>query len=128
MNQLIKKELKSNFLRFKKEEYSYKNTFLDAYGEKLPLFVSLFFMNLVLLILSIGTDCLTLILAIPYWWTLLIRVPVVTYAILSFQIWKNRIAFPFELSFLVLSIFVPIWSIFLFMYLVFRTYIETSIY
>lgn len=125
MNQLIKKQLKSNFLRFTKDEYSYKNLFIESFKARMPLFISLFFMNIVLFLLSAATDCVVWILNIPYWYSLLVRIPVIVFALFSFQVWKNKISCFLEIFFLVCSIFVPIWSAFILIYLVFRTYIET---
>lgn len=126
MSQLIKKQLKSNFLRFAKDEYSYKNVFIESFKAKMPLFISLFFMNIVLFLLSAATDCVVWILNVPYWYSLLVRIPVIVFALFSFQIWKNKISCFIEIFFLACSIFVPIWSVFIFVYLVFRTYIETA--
>ncbi|MCQ2915141.1 MAG: hypothetical protein MJ247_08130, partial [Alphaproteobacteria bacterium] len=112
MSQLIKKQLKSNFLRFTKDEYSYKNVFIESFKEKLPLFISLFFMNIVLFVLSAGTDCIVWLLNVPYWYSLLARIPVIIYAFLSLQVWKNKGGLILETFFLVCSVFVPIWSAF----------------
>lgn len=128
MSQIIKKQLKSNFLRYKNDDYSYKNVFKESFDQNLPFFISIIFMNIILIILSAATDCVVWILNIPYWYSLIIRIPVIIYAIVSFQIWKNKIGLVFELVFLLGSVFVPIWSIFLVVYLITRTFIQTLFY
>lgn len=128
MSQLIKKQLKSNFLRFTKDEYSYKNVFIESFKEKLPLFISIFFMNIVLFALSIGTDCIVWLLNVPYWYSLLVRIPVILYAIASLQVWKNKIACFIEIFFIACSVFTPIWSAFIVLYLVFRTFVQMTLY
>lgn len=128
MSQLIKKQLKSNFLRFNKEEYSYKNIFIESFKAKLPLFISIFFMNIILLILSVGTDCIVWLLNVPCWYSLLARIPVVLYALFSFQVWKNKYSCFLEMFFIICSIFVPVWSAFIVSYLVFRTFIQMASY
>lgn len=128
MNQLVKRQLKSNFSRFTKDEDSYKNLFIDSFNEKLPLFLSIFFINIILLILSAGTDCIVWLLNIPYWYSLLVRIPVIFYALLSLQVWKNKIGCFIEMFFVLCSVFVPIWSIFIVVYLIFRTFIQTTLY
>lgn len=128
MKQLIKRQLKSNFLRFSKNEYSYKNIFIESFKEKLPLFVSIFFMNIVLFILSGVTDCIVWLINIPYWYSLLVRIPVILYALLSFQVWKNKMGCFIETLFIACSIFVPIWSAFIVVYLVFRTYVQMTLF
>lgn len=40
MNQKIKKQLKSNFLRYKNDDYSYKNVFKESFDQNLPFFIS----------------------------------------------------------------------------------------
>ena len=127
MSQLIKKQLKSNFLRFTKDEYSYKNVFIESFNEKLPLFISIFFMNIVLFVLSISTDCLVWLLNVPYWYSLLVRIPVILYAMASLQVWNNKIACFIEIFFIACSVFSPIWSVFIVVYLVFRTFIQTTL-
>lgn len=128
MSQLIKKQLKSNFLRFTKDDYSYKNVFIESFNEKLPLFISLFFMNIVLFMLSAATDCIVWLLNVPYWYSLLARIPVILYALVSFQVWKNKIGCFIETFFIVCSVFVPIWSAFIVVYLVFRTFVQVTLY
>lgn len=128
MSQLIKKQLKSNFLRFTKDDYSYKNVFIESFKEKLPLFISIFFMNIILFALSIATDCVVWLLNVPYWYSLLMRIPVILYALVSFQVWKSKIGCFIETFFIVCSVFVPIWSIFIVVYLVFRTFVQMTLY
>lgn len=128
MSQLIKKQLKSNFLRFTKNDYSYKNVFIESFKEKLPLFISIFFMNIILFALSIATDCVVWLLNVPYWYSLLVRIPVILYALVSFQVWKSKIGCFIETFFIVCSVFVPIWSIFIVVYLVFRTFVQMTLY
>ena len=128
MSQLIKKQLKSNFLRFTKDEYSYKNVFIESFKEKLPLFISIFFMNIVLFVLSAGTDCIVWLLNVPYWYSLLARIPVIIYAFLSIQVWKNKGGLIIETFILACSVFTPIWSAFIVVYLVFRTFVQMTLY
>lgn len=128
MSQLIKKQLKSNFLRFGKDEYSYKNVFIESFKEKLPLFISIFFMNIVLFVLSAGTDCIVWLLNTPYWYSLLARIPVIIYAFLSLQVLKNKGGLIIETFILACSVFVPIWSAFIVVYLVFRTFVQMTLY
>lgn len=128
MRQLIKKQLKSNFLRFNKDEYSYKKVFIESFKEKLPLFISIFFINIVLFVLSAATDCLVWLLNVPYWYSLLVRIPVILYTLVSFQVWKNKIGCFIETFFIICSVFVPIWSAFIVVYLVFRTFVQMTLY
>lgn len=128
MRQLIKKQLKSNFLRFSKDEYSYKKVFIESFKEKLPLFISIFFINIVLFVLSAATDCIVWLLNVPYWYSLLVRIPVILYTLVSFQVWKNKIGCFIETFVIICSVFVPIWSAFIVVYLVFRTFVQMTLY
>ena len=127
MKQVILKELKSNFLRLFKNEYNYENIIHESKKEKVPFVVFLILTNLLLISLSISVDVCVFSLHISYLYSTLIRLFLVIFGVLNFQIWKDKYLTLFDILIFLLSLYIPIWSIFLVFYIFSRYYIKQKL-
>ena len=128
MNPLFVDQLKSNYLRFFNKNYSYDNLIKKSVDEGMPIIISMLLMNILFVALAIITDCVDLMLEIPYWWSLLVRLPMILFSIVNFRIWQNKKTLVLDLLVLSCSIFVPIYSAFVLIYMMLRTCLDTVIY
>ena len=124
MKTLIIDELKSNFLRFFKKEYDYATLMKRSYDEGFPIIFSVLLMNILFIALALTTDIVDIYLDIPYWWSLLVKLPIVLFSIINFKIWNNKKLFIIDLIFICLSIFIPYYTIFALFYMLIKTCIR----
>lgn len=127
MSKLIKDELKSNVYRLFKKDYSYKAIFKKAWEDNMFFLLSILMINFALICGSILFDSLIICLHVTYWLGVGLRSLLVILALINFQPWQNEFFKAVDIIIILVSIFIPIWSVFLLIYLVIRTYMQVML-
>lgn len=120
--------LASNLMRVfsKDDKYSYKRLLEYSFKNNRSIFLTVLFMNLMLIILSLGVDALCIAFNVYYWLSVLFRIPLALLSIFSFQVYKDKGLAVVETILFALAIFIPCYSIYLILYIVLRTYIAEA--
>ena len=122
--------LASNACRFfsKEDKYAYNKLMGNCFKNNKNVLLTTIVLNLLLIIISLGVDVACFVIDIPYWWTVLIRLPIAIASIFSFQVYKDFGLRVVEILLFSPSVFIPSYFGFLVFYITARTFVTSANY